>query len=87
MVVQKKVTWADFLADSLISNSNFPKFPNLLYFDLGNNFPEPSEQGDLKIQLIQTGLTKISSTSSPGRTERMAERPAVAGPKNPLSPQ
>ncbi|MEO2044154.1 MAG: hypothetical protein ABGX43_06100, partial [Nitrospinaceae bacterium] len=32
---------------------------NLLYFDLGNNFPEPSEQGDLKIQLIQTALKKL----------------------------
>ena len=33
---------------------------NLLYFDLGNNFPEPSEQGDLKIQLIQTALKKLA---------------------------
>ena len=32
---------------------------NLLYFDLGNNFPEPSEQGNLKIQLIQTALKKL----------------------------
>ena len=35
------------------------QIPNLLYFDLGNNFPEPSEQGDLKIQLIQTALKKL----------------------------
>ena len=32
---------------------------NLFYLDLGNNFPEPSEQGDLKIQLIQTALKKL----------------------------
>ena len=36
------------------------QIPNLLYFDLGNNFPEPSEQGDLKIQLIQTALKKLA---------------------------
>jgi len=35
------------------------QIPNLLYFDLGNNFPEPSEQGDLKIQLIQAALKKL----------------------------
>ena len=33
---------------------------NLLYFDLGNNFPEPSEQGDLKIPLIHSALEKMS---------------------------
>ena len=33
---------------------------NLLYFDLGNNFPEPSEQGDLKIPLIHSALEKLS---------------------------
>ena len=33
---------------------------DLLYFDLGNNFPEPSEQGDLKIPLIHTALEKMS---------------------------
>ena len=32
---------------------------DLFYFDLGNNFPEPSGQGDLKIQLIQTALKKL----------------------------
>ena len=37
-----------------------PQIPNLLYFDLGNNFPEPSEQGELKIQLIQTVLKKLA---------------------------
>ena len=36
------------------------QIPNLLYFDLGNNFPEPSEQGDLKIQLIQAALKKLA---------------------------
>ena len=34
------------------------QIPNLLYFDLGNNFPEPSDLGDLKIQLIQIPLKK-----------------------------
>ncbi len=33
---------------------------NLLYFDLGNNFPEPSQQGDLKIPLIHSALEKMS---------------------------
>ena len=33
---------------------------NLIYFDLGNNFPEPSQQGDLKIQLIHTALEKMN---------------------------
>jgi len=33
---------------------------NILYFDLGNNFPEPSEQGDLKITLIHSALEKMS---------------------------
>ncbi len=32
---------------------------SLLYLDLGNNFPEPSGQGDLKIQLIQSALKKL----------------------------
>ena len=32
---------------------------NLLYFDLGNNFPEPSQQGDLKIPLIHSALEKM----------------------------
>jgi len=32
---------------------------NLLYFDLGNNFPEPSEQGDLKVRLIHAALKKL----------------------------
>ena len=29
---------------------------SLFYLDLGNNFPEPSGQGDLKIHLIQSAL-------------------------------
>ena len=33
---------------------------NLLYFDLGNNFPEPSQQGNLKIPLIHTALAKMN---------------------------
>ena len=33
---------------------------NLLYFDLGNNFPEPSPQGNLKIRLIQSALVKMN---------------------------
>ena len=33
---------------------------NLLYFDLGNNFPEPSQQGNLKIPLINSALKKFS---------------------------
>tara|TARA_B100000686_G_scaffold44650_1_gene47263 strand:+ start:39 stop:1394 length:1356 start_codon:yes stop_codon:yes gene_type:complete len=33
---------------------------NLLYFDLGNNFPEPSQQGDLKIPLIHSAMEKFS---------------------------
>ena len=33
---------------------------NLLYFDLGNNFPEPSQQGDLKIPLIHSSLEKMN---------------------------
>ena len=33
---------------------------NLLYFDLGNNFPEPSQQGDLKIPLIHSAMQKFS---------------------------
>ena len=33
---------------------------NLLYFDLGNNFPKPSQQGDLKITLIHSALEKLS---------------------------
>lgn len=33
---------------------------NLFYLDLGNNFPEPSEQGVLKIKLIQAALKKLT---------------------------
>jgi len=33
--------------------------PSLFYFDLGNNFPKPSEQGDLKINLIQKAFKKF----------------------------
>jgi len=33
---------------------------NLLYFDLGNNFPEPSQQGNLKIPLIHSALAKMN---------------------------
>ena len=29
---------------------------SLLNFDLGNNFPEPSDQGNLKVGLIQQSL-------------------------------
>ena len=32
---------------------------SLFYLDLGNNFPEPSGQGDLKIKLIQNALKKL----------------------------
>jgi len=32
---------------------------NILYFDLGNNFPEPSQQGNLKIPLIHSALAKL----------------------------
>ena len=32
---------------------------DLFYLDLGNNFPEPSGQGDLKIKLIQSSLKKL----------------------------
>ena len=32
---------------------------NILYFDLGNNFPEPSQQGNLKIPLIHSALDKF----------------------------
>ena len=35
-------------------NQQKRKYSDLFYFDLGNNFPEPSEQGNLKIKLIQT---------------------------------
>ena len=35
------------------------KHSNLFYLDLGNNFPEPSEQGTLKIKLIQNTLKKL----------------------------
>ena len=31
----------------------------LLYFDLGNNFPKPSEQGNLKVGLIQRSLKQM----------------------------
>lgn len=34
--------------------------PKLLYFDLGNNFPEPSGQGDLKVSLIHASLKKMN---------------------------
>jgi len=33
--------------------------PDLLYLDLGNNFPPPSEQGTLKVALIQKALHKL----------------------------
>jgi len=33
---------------------------NLFYFDLGNNFPEPSQQGNLKIPLIHSALEKMN---------------------------
>jgi len=33
---------------------------NILYFDLGNNFPDPSQQGDLKIPLIHSSMEKFS---------------------------
>ena len=36
------------------------KYSNLFYFDLGNNFPLPSEQGDLKIKLIQSAIKKLT---------------------------
>ena len=32
---------------------------NLFYFDLGNNFPEPSQQGYLKIPLIHSAIEKF----------------------------
>ncbi|MDP7332965.1 MAG: hypothetical protein QF832_07865, partial [SAR324 cluster bacterium] len=32
----------------------------LLYFDLGNNFPKPSEQGNLKVGLIQRSLKQMN---------------------------
>jgi nitrate/TMAO reductase-like tetraheme cytochrome c subunit len=32
----------------------------LLYFDLGNNFPKPSEQGNLKVGLIQKSLKEMN---------------------------
>jgi len=38
----------------------YSQIPKLLNFDLGNNFPEPSEQGDLKIKLIQTVLKQLT---------------------------
>jgi hypothetical protein len=28
----------------------------VVYFDLGNNFPKPSEQGNLKVSLIHQSL-------------------------------
>jgi hypothetical protein len=33
---------------------------NLHYFDLGNNFPKPSEQGNLKVGLIQKSLKEMN---------------------------
>ena len=33
--------------------------PELLYLDLGNNFSEPSEQGNLKVRLIHTALRQF----------------------------
>ena len=33
--------------------------PELAYLDLGNNFPEPSEQGNLKVRLIHTALRQF----------------------------
>jgi hypothetical protein len=35
------------------------QYTDLFYLDLGNNFPEPSGQGDLKIQLIQSALKML----------------------------
>ena len=32
----------------------------IIYFDLGNNFPVPSQQGDLKIPLIHSALEKMN---------------------------
>ena len=34
-------------------------YSNLFYLDLGNNFPKPTEQGNLKISLIQAALKKL----------------------------
>lgn len=33
--------------------------PGLVYLDLGNNFPEPSEQGNLKVDVMQSGLRQM----------------------------
>ena len=32
----------------------------LVYFDLGNNFPKPSEQGNLKVSLIHQSLKEMN---------------------------
>ena len=32
----------------------------VVYFDLGNNFPKPSEQGNLKVSLIHQSLKEIN---------------------------
>ncbi len=37
--------------------------PSTLYLDLGNNFPPPTEQGRLKVELIQTTLQKLKPLS------------------------
>lgn len=37
--------------------------PHLLYLDLGNNFPPPSEQGRLKVDLIQKSLKHLEPVS------------------------
>jgi len=33
--------------------------PDLVYLDLGNNFPKPSEQGNLKVRLLHTALRQF----------------------------
>ena len=37
--------------------------PHLLYLDLGNNFPPPTEQGRLKVALIQKSLKQLQPAS------------------------
>ncbi|MBF0286702.1 MAG: hypothetical protein HQM14_02695 [SAR324 cluster bacterium] len=52
--------------------------PSAMYLDLGNNFPLPSEQGRLKVELLQKSLQELKPSSIlVGPNELLYERPLL----------
>ncbi|GIR61376.1 MAG: hypothetical protein CM15mP66_08240 [Pseudomonadota bacterium] len=58
-VVRRKETWAVFRGVRRFSRQ-LQDEGELVYFDLGNNFPKPSEQGNLKVSLIHQSLKEMN---------------------------